>query len=93
MNLDSQPAEAVPDANIIRVDACGLHCPNPIVKLESALEEAKLGDIIEFTTTDASFARDLAGFCRRTGHHFEGIHHSKGVSTARIQKGSATASR
>lgn len=72
--------------NIVRLDACGLQCPGPIVKLSSALKQAEDGDIIEITTTDPAFASDIEGYCRRTGNIFKGIESSKGISTAKVQK-------
>ncbi len=74
------------DEKIMYVDACGLQCPGPIVKLGVALKEASPDETIEISTTDPAFARDLEGFCRRTGHQFKGINSSKGVSVARIKK-------
>lgn len=70
----------------ISLDACGLQCPGPIVRLSQALKDAEVGDVIEISTTDPAFASDIEGFCRRTGCIFEGMTSKKGVSVARIQK-------
>ncbi len=71
----------------IALNACGLQCPGPIVKLSAAMNEASIGDVIEISTTDPSFACDVEGYCRRTGNTFEGMESSKGISVARIRKG------
>lgn len=73
----------------LKIDACGLQCPGPIVKLAAALKEAEAGDTIEVETTDPAFASDIEGYCRRTGNLFKGMTSSKGVSTAVIQKAEA----
>lgn len=73
--------------NTIKIDACGLQCPGPIVKLSQAIKDARLGDLIEIKTTDPAFASDIEGFCRRTGNIYEGIENNKGISTAIIRKG------
>ncbi|MDD4422822.1 MAG: DsrE/DsrF/DrsH-like family protein, partial [Eubacteriales bacterium] len=78
---------ATTDKNTISLDACGLQCPGPIVKLSEALSRANIGDIIEISTTDPAFASDLEGFCRRTGNVFLGMESNKGVSVAKVQKG------
>jgi TusA-related sulfurtransferase len=52
----------------LKIDACGLQCPGPIMKLSAAINEAKDGDVIEIATTDPAFAGDMEGFCRRTGN-------------------------
>jgi len=80
--LDSN-ADAV---KIIKIDACGLQCPGPIVKLSAALKEAQDGDVIEIKTTDPAFAGDIDGFCRRTGHVLLSSADSKGVSVVQIKK-------
>ncbi|MCL1835137.1 MAG: FAD-dependent oxidoreductase [Oscillospiraceae bacterium] len=96
MNPETQRVESVAVAaaaaatvNTIVVDACGLQCPGPIVKLSAAISEAGCGEIIEISTTDPAFAGDIEGYCRRTGHVFLGMTSSKGVNTARIQKSDA----
>jgi peroxiredoxin family protein/rhodanese-related sulfurtransferase/TusA-related sulfurtransferase len=71
----------------VHLDACGLQCPGPIVKLSNALKEANDGDVIEIKTTDPAFASDIEGFCRRTGNKFLGLESSKGIGVAKIQKG------
>ena len=73
----------------IRVDACGLQCPGPIVRLSNELKAARAGDVLEITTTDPAFASDAESFCRRTGNRLISLSESKGISTAVIQKGGA----
>jgi len=72
----------------IQLDACGLQCPGPIVKLSNALSEASEGDLIEISTTDPAFASDLEGFCRRTGNILLESTSNKGINIAQVQKGS-----
>ncbi len=93
-NTETQMAEKRDDglqssqnAKTISLNACGLQCPGPIVKLSQAVKDASDGDIIEISTTDPAFAGDVEGFCRRTGNVFLGMTSEKGVSKARIQKG------
>lgn len=71
---------------VLSLDACGLQCPGPIVKLSHALKEASVGDVVEISTTDPAFASDIEGFCRRTGNVFKGMESEKGISIAKIQK-------
>ncbi|MDP4119811.1 MAG: FAD-dependent oxidoreductase [Bacillota bacterium] len=71
---------------MINLDACGLQCPGPIVKLSAALKEAQEGQVIEISTTDPAFASDIEGFCRRTGNEFLGMKSEKGISVAQIKK-------
>ncbi|ROR30629.1 CoA-disulfide reductase [Mobilisporobacter senegalensis] len=80
-------------ANIttVEVDACGLQCPGPIMKLSEAVKNASEGDVIEIKTTDPAFAADVESWCKRTGNTFGGVHSEKGISKAIIKKGGVAA--
>ena len=54
------------------VDACGLACPGPIVKLRQAVGELPEGAAVTVVATDTAFARDAEAWCRSTGHRFAG---------------------
>ncbi len=73
-------------ADCVIVDACGLQCPGPIVKLADALRELKNGRIIEVHASDPAFGEDAEGFCRRTGNIFLDKTNSKGITIVRIRK-------
>ena len=81
-----EPKDESSSIKTIKIDACGLQCPGPIVKLAAAIKEAQIGEIIEIATTDPAFAGDIEGYCSRTGHGFLGMKSEKGVNTARIKK-------
>lgn len=74
----------------IKINACGLQCPGPIMKLSSAIEQAVPGEVIEITVTDPAFAGDIEGFSRRTGHQLLDISCEKGKTTAMIRKNTAS---
>jgi len=97
INPETQRAEAADrdqsgGGKVINIDACGLQCPGPIIKLGAAIKEAQNGEIIEIRSTDPTFAGDVEGYCRRTGHLFLGMTSEKGVSTTRIRKAEKGAS-
>jgi CoA-disulfide reductase len=75
----------------VEVNACGLQCPGPIMKLSEAVKKAEDGDVIEIKTTDPAFASDVEAWCRRTGNTFGGMSSEKGVSKAVVKKGGAAA--
>lgn len=91
MNKETmQPIKAVAT---IKLDACGLQCPGPIMKLSSAMKEANEGDLIEITTTDPAFAADVEAWSRRTGNTFVGMALEKGIAIASIVKGGKEVSK
>ncbi len=52
----------------MRIKAEGLICPEPIMLLHKAVQEAKKGDKIELFATDPSTERDVNRFCEFLGH-------------------------
>jgi peroxiredoxin family protein/rhodanese-related sulfurtransferase/TusA-related sulfurtransferase len=62
----SVPKAAAASANTIEVDACGLQCPGPVIKLYEAMLDANDGDVINITSTDPGFFADASSWCGRT---------------------------
>lgn len=67
MPFASRPASAL-NAGVIRVDACGLQCPGPILKLKQAIDKAEVGDRVEVISSDPGFLRDAPAWSASTGH-------------------------
>ena len=75
------------NANEFTVDACGLQCPGPILKLYNKAKEVNPGDIITVKATDFGFTSDVGAWADRTGNKVLSIDSEDGVITARVQKG------
>ncbi len=73
----------------MEVDASGLQCPGPILKLKDSAANASPGTIIEIKATDPGFTADAKAWANMTGNKVMDITQEAGVITARIQKGSA----
>ncbi|MDR1662292.1 MAG: sulfurtransferase TusA family protein [Azoarcus sp.] len=50
------------------VDARGLSCPLPVLRLKKALTELQGGQIVRVLATDPSSVKDFEAFVRQTGH-------------------------
>jgi len=74
-------------ANAFTVDACGLQCPGPIMKLFNKVKEINPGDMITITATDYGFTSDVKAWADRTGNKLVSLDTDNGVITAKIQKG------
>lgn len=48
------------------IDAVGLFCPIPVVKLKLELEKVKLNEIVELLADDPGVLEDLPAWCRET---------------------------
>lgn len=74
------------DKSIIKVDACGIQCPGPILKLKQAMDVLAVGQQLEVRATDAGFPRDAEAWCRTTGHKFLGKRAEGGIQIVELEK-------
>ncbi|MDF2672455.1 MAG: FAD-dependent pyridine nucleotide-disulfide oxidoreductase, partial [Clostridiales bacterium] len=74
--------------SVIKIDACGLQCPGPIMKVYKEIEKIQEGEMLEVHVTDPAFERDIKAWCDRTGNTLNGIEKSCCDYVAYIQKGS-----
>lgn len=70
----------------IKVDACGIQCPGPILKLKKSIESLKAGERIEICATDGGFPKDAEAWCHTTGNKFVGKHSENGIHHIIIEK-------
>ncbi|MDR2031862.1 MAG: sulfurtransferase TusA family protein [Azoarcus sp.] len=57
------------------VDARGLNCPLPVLRLKKALAELRGGQVVRILATDPSSLKDFEAFTRQTGHEL--LHREK----------------
>ena len=50
------------------VDAVGLFCPLPVVKLKIEMEKVKLNEVVELLADDPGVQADLPVWCKETGN-------------------------
>lgn len=75
-------------AKPLNIDACGLSCPGPIMKLKAAVDSAQAGTAIHITATDPGFATDARAWCESTGNRFVSHDSTRGIHSIVIEKGS-----
>jgi NADPH-dependent 2,4-dienoyl-CoA reductase/sulfur reductase-like enzyme/peroxiredoxin family protein/TusA-related sulfurtransferase/rhodanese-related sulfurtransferase len=75
------------DKKIIKIDACGLQCPGPIVKVYKEMENASQGDVLEVHVTDPAFGADIKSWCQRTGNTLMGVEKTCCDYVAYVMKG------
>lgn len=80
-------AATIAAAKTIRVDACGLQCPGPILKMKKTMDGLASGERVEITATDPGFPRDAAAWCSSTGNQLISKEASGGKSVVIIEKG------
>ncbi|MCE3200293.1 FAD-dependent oxidoreductase [Paenibacillus sonchi] len=69
------------------LDACGLQCPGPILKVYETVESMKDGQQLEITATDFGFAADIRQWCLKTQNTLESVEVSGGKVQAMVRKG------
>lgn len=79
-------ASAVSQAPAIVLDATGIACPGPIMKVKEACEKLAPGHILEVTASDAGFAKDLPAFCQATGRECLGVVREGGIYRGRVRQ-------
>ncbi|MCW9024132.1 MAG: sulfurtransferase TusA family protein [Gammaproteobacteria bacterium] len=49
------------------VDARGLNCPLPILRIKKALNTLQTGEVVRMRATDPGSVKDIVAFCNQTG--------------------------
>lgn len=73
------------------IDARGLQCPGPIMRLNSELEKLPAGEGVRITASDPGFAADISGWCRSTCNRLVEVTPVGGGYRATIIKGETKA--
>ena len=73
-------------ATPLKVDACGLMCPGPVMQLKKNYETLKAGAQLQITATDQAFGKDVASWCKITGAELIALENKNGVVAATIRK-------
>lgn len=81
LDVLEQPGE------VIKLNACGLSCPGPILQVYQKMNEMKPGEILEVTATDPGFQSDIGAWAQKTGNLLLNISQAGANIVARLQKG------
>lgn len=87
----NQPVKGAERGNIsevIAIDACGLQCPGPILKLKTTFDSLNSGQVVEVKATDPGFKKDVSAWVNLTKNTLISLNENSGIITAKIQKGS-----
>lgn len=88
---DNKESNMTNEIKTVKVDACGLQCPGPVMKIKQSMDSIGEGERVEIVATDAGFARDAEAWCRTTGNQFISKSEDKGKYTVLIEKGAPKA--
>ncbi len=71
----------------IIVDARGLNCPLPVLRLRKRLKGLAAGAVVDLLATDRAALRDVPAFCEAQGHIVASVTEEHGILRFRLQKG------
>jgi NADPH-dependent 2,4-dienoyl-CoA reductase/sulfur reductase-like enzyme/peroxiredoxin family protein/TusA-related sulfurtransferase/rhodanese-related sulfurtransferase len=68
------------------IDACGLQCPGPILRVKKEMESLRPGESIRISATDPGFVSDIAAWCKSTGNRLVDLKPVEGKYHATLMK-------
>lgn len=75
-----------PATSLLKVDACGLMCPGPIMQLKKNYETLTDDGLLEISATDQAFGKDVTSWCKVTGAELVKLEDQQGIVKATIRK-------
>ena len=70
--------QSVAHQQVQQIDAVGLVCPLPILRLKKRIQNLPSGTQVEFLADDPSGRKDLQVLCELTGHRIEWVREEDG---------------
>jgi len=74
------------DDNAMVIDARGLSCPLPVLRLRKRLMSLEAGAVVALLATDRTALRDVPAFCAAQGHQVTLLHETAGVLHFQVHK-------
>lgn len=84
VNTDNKKEKDTVD---VTLDACGLCCPGPLMKVNNCAETLEAGQIMKVIASDAGFYEDVKAWCERTNNELISRSKENGLISAVIKKG------
>lgn len=70
----------------LTLDARGLLCPLPVLKLRKRLKALENGQILELWADDPAAVIDVQHYCTESGQEFLGMDEHEGYTAYRVRK-------
>lgn len=84
---------SVESSKPLSIDACGLQCPGPILKVKETIDTMSDGETLEIQASDFGFITDIEAWCKNTGNTLVDNQLIGSKVVAKITKGIATANK
>jgi len=83
-----EPGDSPEEVPVLEVNACGLQCPGPVLKLKTEMDKLQPGQKLLEIASDPGFARDVVSWARMTGNRLIRVDQEGGKVKALLEKGS-----
>ncbi len=83
--IENQPSSISADS-IVKLDATGLACPGPIMRVKQSVDQLEAGQVLEVSATDSGFMKDLPAYAKNAGLELLDISREAGVITGKVRK-------
>ena len=70
----------------LEIDALGLLCPLPVLRLRKRMEPLKRGALVRLLADDPAAVVDVPHFCAEAGHEFVSMTEANGALEFIVQK-------
>lgn len=90
--LETLESSVLSTGKTVDIDATGLCCPGPLMRVKSAIDAVDTGDTLNITASDMGFYEDIKAWARRTGNELLSVNKDKGLIKASLRKGLASVS-
>lgn len=77
------------EGKFVSLDACGLCCPGPLMRVKEAMDTLDTNDILEIKASDPGFYEDIKAWAKRTCNEVIDLSRDKGIIIAKIKKGNS----
>lgn len=84
---ENQTNQQTASLKAIKLKACGLQCPGPILQVFNKMQQLEEGEILEVSASDPGFANDIESWCLRTGNTLLNLERNADKIIALIRKG------
>ncbi len=90
---ETEPQKKTRDnADVVKhIDATGMQCPGPILRLKEEVESLSEGQKLTISASDPGFPGDVEGWCHSTGHRLIVAEARNGAYHATVEKRAVTA--
>jgi NADPH-dependent 2,4-dienoyl-CoA reductase/sulfur reductase-like enzyme/peroxiredoxin family protein/rhodanese-related sulfurtransferase/TusA-related sulfurtransferase len=87
LEISDEAEDLTGKGKTVELDACGLSCPGPLMKVKDSIDMLDKGDILNIRASDPGFYEDIKAWSKRTKNEVIDIRRSKGIIEASIRKG------